>query len=346
MIKYKAINKQPGLFDHFNRAEELSKQPTALDKLNERIDWEYFRSTLEENLDYSESIEGGRPPYDPVLMFKVIILQKYYSLSEEDTEFQIKDRFSFQRFLGLSIADDIPDKNTIWTFKERFGNDGIQSLFDKFDDYLHECGLVANGGKIIDASFVEVPRQRNTRDENKQIKNGQVPKEWEDDPNKLSQKDVDARWTKKNNEKHYGYKNHIKIENESKFIEDFTVTDASVHDSQELANLIDEEKDESMYADSAYSGEPIAEVLAEKGIDNQIHEKGYRSNPLSKKQIKSNTKKSRIRARVEHIFGFQSNNMGAGFIRTIGIVRACRNVGLGNLVYNLFRFKQLNYSMV
>ena len=277
-------------------------------------------------------------------MFKVILLQKYYGLSEEETEFQILDRYSFQRFLGLDVGMNVPDKNTIWIFKERLGAKGIMAVFEQFNDVLKECGLLASKGKIVDASFVNVPRQRNSRDENAEIKEGKTPESFTKKLAKARQKDVDARWTTKNKERHYGYKNHIKVNRKNKLIENFEVTDASVHDSQKLKDLIDE-KDGELYADSAYRSREIDEKLKELNIRNRIHEKAYRNRPLTEEQKQNNRKKSKIRARVEHVFGFQHNNMKSGWIRTIGFKRAELQIALANLAYNLGRFQQLGYTM-
>lgn len=345
MPKY--VQKQAlGLFDYSDYTEDLRMDPTSLDKLDSRIDWELFRETLEETLDYSDGKKGGRPPFDPVMMLKVVVLQRYFDLSEEETEFQIKDRFSFQRFLGLSIADRMPDKNTIWNFKEKVGKEGIKALFKKFEQYLYESGITAKKGKIVDASFVDAPRQRNSREENKQIKEGHVPEEWDDGSRKLCQKDTDARWMTKNKERHYGYKNHVKIDKHTKLIDDYAVTDASVHDSQVLIELLDEERDGVMWADSAYRSKEISEALKDKGVQNRIHEKGYRGHPLTDEQKQKNSKKSRVRARVEHVFGFIQNSMGGDWTRTIGKERANRGIGISNFTYNLFRFTQLNWTMV
>ena len=138
--------------------------------------------------------KGGRPPYDYVLMFKIVILQRYYNLSDEQVEYQINDRMSFMRFLDLTIADDVPDSRTVWNFREQLTDlEIIEPLFDLFLKELDTLGLVVNEGKIIDASFVEVPRQRNSRDDNKKIKNNEIPEDWKDKPRKLSQKDTEAR---------------------------------------------------------------------------------------------------------------------------------------------------------
>jgi IS5 family transposase len=136
---------------------------------------------------------SGPKPYDPLLMFKILVLQRYYNLSDGQIEYQILDRLSFCRFLGLSLNDRVPDEKTIWDFRDRLVGKGLdKELFDQFAGLLEKHGLIAHEGKIIDASFVEAPRQRNTRDENKQIKEGIVPEEWEKVPNKKRQKDTDA----------------------------------------------------------------------------------------------------------------------------------------------------------
>jgi hypothetical protein len=154
------MSNEVGLFGYLDRVHELAERPTALDKLNESIDWSCFEPVLKEHLNFKDRSKGGRKPLDSVLMFKVLILQKYYNLSEEETEFQILDRFSFQRFLGLSVSDKVPDKNTIWLFKQRLGIPGVSALFDHFSACLQENGFAVSAGKILDASFVEVPRQQ------------------------------------------------------------------------------------------------------------------------------------------------------------------------------------------
>jgi IS5 family transposase len=277
-------------------------------------------------------------------MFKVLILQKYYNLSDDQTEYQILDRISFMRFLELEISDKVPDSKTIWLFRENLTNSGIiEDLFERFKIELDHCGYIINEGKIVDASFVEVPRQRNKREENKQIKEGQTPEEWKNKPHKLSQKDVDARWTKKNSVTFYGYKNHVKVDAKSKLIDNYEVTPANVHDSQELGNLL-EKKDEGQdfHADSAYTGESQEKIIESVKMKNLVNEKGYKNKPLSDEQKASNKAKSKIRARVEHIFGFIENSMNGSYINSIGIIRAKANIGLMNLTYNICRYIQLN----
>jgi IS5 family transposase len=332
--------KHPGLFDYDQRMEKLSQREPPLERLDKRIDWEMFRSDLELQLSVAAKGPGGRPRHDVVMMFKILVLQRYYNLSDEQTEFQINDRLSFQKFLGLTLADDVPDEKTIWLFREQVGK-GARQLFDRFDGHLRKIGLVGKQGKIIDASFVDVPRQRNSRDENEVIKAGAVPLEFGKNEHKLSQKDTDARWTKKGDEKHYGYKDHVKAGAKTKLIEDYVVTDASVHDSQVTDDLI-KSGDEELHADSAYRSEEIEAALKAKGIKSQVHYRAYRNTPLTEDQKEQNRQKSKVRVRIEHIFGHMTMAMKDGLkMRFIGMRRNAVGIGLLNLVYNMARYEQI-----
>jgi IS5 family transposase len=332
-----------GFWDQDIRLSKLSKLGDPLEKLGKGVDFEMFRNLLEDRLSKEPQGKGGRPPYDYVMMFKIMVLQRYYNLSDDQVEYQINDRMSFMRFLNLSIADDIPDSKTVWNFREQLTDlDLVEELFSLFLDELERLNLIVNEGKIIDASFVEVPIQRNKREENKQIKQGEIPERFEANPHVKSQKDTDARWTKKNNVNFFGYKNHAKQDAGSKIIVGYKVTDASVHDSQTTEELLDEnDKGEEFYADSAYSGEPQENIISKKGMINKICEKGVRNRPLTEEQIANNREKSKVRSRVEHIFGFMEMSMNGMYIHCIGIKRASAIIGLMNLTYNMFRKIQL-----
>jgi IS5 family transposase len=332
-----------GLFDEGMRLEKLTKQGDSLVLLKEKIQWEQFRTILESVLIKEAKGPGGREPFDYIMMFKILILQRYYNLSDDQMEYQILDRMTFMRFLDLELSDKVPDSKTIWLFKETLTKANVvEKLFEKFHDELEKQGYIGNEGKIIDASFVEVPRQRNSREENKEIKEGNIPQDWQEKPHKLSQKDIDAKWTKKNDDTFYGYKDHVKTDKKSKLIDKYKVTDASVHDSQPLDELLEEkDADQPLHADSAYTGENQEKTIEGKKLINCVNEKGYRNKPLTEQQIAKNRKKSKVRARVEHVFGFIENSMGGSFIKTIGIARATTTIGLMNLTYNMFRVIQL-----
>lgn len=338
--------KQIGLFDEGNCLRKLSKLGDQLEKLNLVIDWRLFEGILNGVFAKGDKGAGGRPPYNYMLLFKTLILQRLFNISDDQAEFQINDRMTFRRFLGLSLGDQVPDAKTIWLFRDTLVKAGaMEGLFNSFSHQLEQKGIVSHKGTIVDATFVEAPRQRNTRDENRQIKEGKTPEDWEKMENihKIRQKDTNARWMVKNKERHFGYKDHVKVDADSKLITAYSVTDASVHDSRALIGLIDE-KDKVLYADSAYSGNPIAMQLPEV-IENRIHEKGYRNSPLSEEQKTGNKRKSRIRARIEHVFGYMNGTMRGITVRSIGIARANFNIGLTNLIYNLCRYEILSREL-
>ena len=332
-----------GLFDYEFQLEKINKHQPPLQKLNKIIDWEMFRDPIEEAfVKENRKSNAGRKPYDKLLMFKILILQRYYNLSDEQTEFQIKDRLSFLQFLGLQIGDNVPDEKTIWLFKEQLKEKGLsKKLFELFTNKLVSNGIVAKEGTIVDASFINVPKQRNTRDENKQIKNGEIPKSFEDHPNKKAQKDTDARWTKKNGQKEYGYKDHIASDQKTKIITNYEVTPASTHDSQVIKDLIDE-NDNTLYADSAYKSEVTEQYLKEKNVKSKVIKRAYRNKPLTNAEHKENYKHSKTRVRVEHIFGTLTSQMNNALnITSIGIDRIKSTIGLLNLTYNLVRYEQM-----
>ena len=206
---------------------------------------------------------------------------------------------------------------------------------------LIENGIVAKEGTLVDASFIDVPMQRNRRSENKEIKEDKIPQSFKDNPNKLRQKDCDARWTKKNNKNEYGYKDHISSDQKTKIITKYIVTPSSTHDSQVLKDLVDKD-DKVLYADSAYKSKNIETYLQENNIKSKVIKRAYRNTKLTNKEYKENYKHSKTRVRVEHIFGtltLQMNN--ALRLTSIGIDRITSSVGLMNLTYNLVRYEQL-----
>jgi IS5 family transposase len=327
--------------DHQKKAT-ASQRSTGIGKLTDIVAWEGFRGDLEDILGYAnrDDRKGGRPPFDPVFMFKVLVLQKFHGLSDVSVEEQIADRFSFMGFLGLRPGDAIPDANTLWDFREaleRDGRKGSERLFARFGEMLEAQGLIGHEGSIVDASFVDAPRQRNTREQNKSIKNGERPAEFDSDTAKGRQKDCDARWAQKNKETHFGYKNHAKVDAKSKIIIGGVTTSANVDDSQVFKDLVDK-TDNAVFADSAYqSAESERYVLEDCDCEEFIMFKGRRGHPLTEEEKATNTLRSRIRVRVEHVFGRMSQ-MGMEIVRTIGLERGTQHNTLSNLVYNMDRF--------
>ena len=329
---------QTGLFDWQKRFEQLEQDGDPLVKLNKIVDWEQFRGSLETIRDKQRKSNAGRKAFDAIVMFKIMVLQSLYNLSDDQIEFQVRDRLSFMRFLKFSVSDIVPDAKTIWLFREQLTEAGlVEKLFKQFDKFLSESGFSAKKGQIIDASIVAAPKQRNSREENKAIKDGNIPQSWSG--NKKRQKDTDARWVKKNGKNQFGYKNHIDIDVEHKLIRNYEVTPASVHDSNVFEQLLGENNSSrDVWADSAYGSFEKRQTLYEQGFRSHIQRKGCRYKKLTQRQIQGNYNRAKIRSRVEHIFGVQAMRAGNLLIRTIGLVRAKAKIGLRNLAYNIDRY--------
>lgn len=333
---------QPGFFDLDDRHKKLNERDPLI-RLNELIDWEDFRATLNKIREKDRKSSAGRKPYDVVLMFKVLVLQHLYNLSDDEIEYQLRDRYSFCRFLGLSPEGKIPDAKTIWLFREHLVQAAlIEELFSDFNHQLEGHGYKARKGQIVDASFVDVPRQRNTRDENAEIKAGEIPQRFDDNPNVGCQKDTDARWTKKNQETHFGYKNHATVDNKHKLIRAYDVTSAEVHDSQVFIEILAENTSNDVWADSAYQSADHETALEAMKYRSHIHKKGKRNKPLTERDKKANTRKSKVRVRVEHVFGSITNEQGGLYFRVIGLARTAAKIGMMNVVYNMRRFVTLH----
>ena len=339
---------QPGFFDLGRRYESLDARPDPLVAINRMVPWESFRARLRAALEQAgqrkaagaRKSAAGRKPWDEVLMFKVLVLQSLYNLADEAVEYQVHDRLSFMRFLGLGMHNRVPDAKTIWLYREALAETGaIKALFEDFDRHLKDKGYLAMGGQIVDATIVPVPVNHNKESENEAIKAGEVPAGWAENPARLAQKDLDARWTKKHGKSYYGYKDHVCIDRRHKLIRCYTVTDAARHDSQEFEAVLDPANTaRDVWADAAYRSEATEARLKELRYRSHIHRKGRRNRKLTKREQAANKTASKVRSRVEHVFGHYMSAMGGKLVRTIGIVRAKAKIGLRNLTYNMHRF--------
>jgi IS5 family transposase len=343
-----------GFFDMDERLAELSSKGDDLERVNAVVDFEVFRASLEAAVPRADRSKGGRPPFDAVLMFKVLILQTMHSLSDERTEYLIKDRLSFMRFLGLSLADGVPDANTIWTFREALKKaNAVEALFARFDEALRASGFLAMRGQIVDATIVAAPKQRNTKAEKQAIKEGRIPEDWRNKPAKLAQKDRDARWTVKYTKAKpqedgtkppvdlaipaFGYKNHISIDREHGLIRKWTATDAAAHDGARLGDVLDATNTASdVWADTAYRSAKNEAMLNARGLVSRIHRKKPQGKPMPEPTRRANAMKSKVRSAVEHVFGCQKGPMGL-VVRSVGLARARVKIGLANLAYNMRR---------
>lgn len=346
---------QRSLFGLSEHLERLSRMGDPLETLEATVDFEYFRGWLVEGLGYGDGSKGGRPPFDPVSMFKALILQAQHNLSDARMEFMIRDRLSWMRFLGFDLGGPTPDENTIRHFRNRLTETGtLKRVMKAFDWQLQKKGYIPMSGQIVDASLVPAPKQRNTEGEKQAVKEGKSAREiWPGEPAKAAQKDVDARWTLKIGGKVryrpdgtplptiarpvFGYKSHIAIDRRFGFIRESAVTSASHADGRMLPRLVTTDNTSSeVWADSAYRSQKNEKWLASKMLVSRIHRRKPAGKPMPQNIARANAGKSSIRAAVEHVFAHQKNRFGL-FIRTIGIARAEAKLILANTACNFER---------
>lgn len=350
--------RQAGFWDYEEHLARLTRGGDPLVTLAEVVEFEPFRYRLEKALKRSDGAKGGRPPYDPVMMFKVLVLQALYNLSDDQAEFQIRDRLSFLRFLGLTPNVPSPDAKTIWLFREQLVQArAMGKLFELFDARLKASGYLAQGGQIIDATVIAAPRQHLTDEEKALIKEGKAADEiWPDDPAKASQKDIDARWTMKRGSLKrseagetrvaapaqimvpmFGYKNHAGIDRTFGFIRKWAVTHAARHDSGAFEDVLDTGNiAQSVWADTAYRSAKNEAAIRRARLKSMIHFRKPKGKLMDRRHSHANAARSKVRSAVEHVFAVQKSRM-ALFVRTIGIERARMKIGMANLAYNFKR---------
>lgn len=354
------MSRQAGFFDTDERLHWLSEAGDPLDRLASVVDFELFRPELDAALGRSDRAKGGRPPYDAVLMFRVLVLQTLYTLSDDQTEYQLRDRLSFMRFVGLGLADPVPDAKTIWLFREQLVRaDAFDRLFERFDAVLRERGFLAMGGQIVDATIVEARRPRLTEAEKAVVKGGGTPEGWK--PARTRQIDRDGRWTLKRGRKRpappeggtkriatgeilvpaFGYKNHLSIDRAHGLIRRFAVTHAATHDGGQLHAVLDPTNTASqVWADTAYRSKANLALIQRSGLRAELQRPKPRGRPMPAHIRRANAARATVRSAVEHVFAAQKSRAKL-VIRTIGLARARAKLALANITYNLTRLAWL-----
>jgi transposase, IS5 family len=365
---------QRGFFDVDERLAALSRAGDPLERLAAVVDFELFRADLEAALMRSDRAKGGRPPYDAVLMFRLLVLQALYSLSDDQAEYQQRDRLSFMRFVGLGLGDPMPDAKTIWLFREQLTRAGaIERLFSRFDATLRAAGYLAMGGQIVDATVVQARRPRLTAEEKATIRGGGVPEGWS--KARAAQMDRDGRWTLKRGRKRppmigradhpsrraaglasrgadervatqlvvpcFGYKNHVGIDRRHGFIRTWTVTDAAAYDGGQLGGLLDADNTASdVWADTAYRSKANLALLERRGLVERLQRPKPKGKPMARNIRRGNATRAKVRVGVEHVVAVQKTRLKL-VIRSVGQIRAAARLGLANLVTNLLRLTWL-----
>jgi IS5 family transposase len=346
---------QSGFFDAEERLRWLSASGDPLERLRAVVEFEAFRAELEAALPRADRSRGGRPPWDSVVMFRVLVLQALYTLSDEQAEYQLRDRLSFMRFAGLALHDAVPDAKTIWLYREQLTRAGaLAKLFARFDAMLAERGFLAMGGQIVDATVVEARRPRLTKEEKATLREGGTPEAWS--KARTRQIDREGRWTIKRGRKAkppeggaprqaaaeiavpvFGYKNHLGIDRAHGFIRRFVVTDAARHDGAQLGAVLHPDNTGSgVWADTAYRSKANLDLLERRGLRPEFQRAKPRGRPMPAHIARGNATRARVRSLVEHVFAAEKRRMGL-VVRCIGLARATARITLANLAYNMRR---------
>lgn len=309
-------------------------------EIGEHIDFTALAEEVDRVAPRPESPQGGRPPFPTQTMVRILVLKRLYNLSDEQMEYQLLDRMSYQRFCGLADLASIPDRTTIWIFENRIGEASAQSLFEGVERQLLKQGYIARGGPIIDTTLVPAPKQHFTKDEKEQLKQEAMPAVWK--PAKRRQKDTDATGTEKHGKSHFGFKLSVNIDKKYKAIRKIETGTASIHDSQHVDAVLDSgNTSRDAYADRGYSSDAREAKLRAAGFRHHIQRKGKRIKALSECQQRRNQRIAKSRARVEHVFA-AIEQMGGKMICTIGQARANFALTMLATCYNLKRLAYLN----
>lgn len=328
------------LFAAEEREAKLDRLGDVLQAMERHVDFKALAAEADRAAPRPSRARGGRPPFPTELMVRAFILQTLYGLSDEQMEFQVLDRLSFQRFLGLRRSSQVPDRTTFWTFRERLtAAQAGDALFDAVNRQLAQHGYIARGGQIIDASLVPVPRQHVTAEERELIKEQATPADWK--PAERRQKDTEATWTKKHGKAYFGYKLSISADRHYKLIRALKVSTASANDTLHLEDVLDPANTgRDLYGDKGYVDREREARLKAQGWRVHIQRKAAKGQPLSACQERRNTRIARVRARVEHVFAAMEH-MGGKLLRGIGLDRATFQLTGKAVTYNLRRLCSL-----
>ena len=331
------------LFAGDRRVEKLGQYTKVLDTLSALVDWKALAEALNTATGREAAQpKGGRPPYPTQALVKLIVLQQLYgNLSDEDTEYALLDRGSWQRFIELADARDLPDARTLWHFKNQLAQTGSAAdLFAAVQTQLNAAGLIAKGGQMIDATIVPSPRMHFTQQDKQSLAQGKAPQHWSN--KQAAHKDTDAHWTAKQGQWHHGYKAHTNVDQKHKLIRRLAITPANQSDMTHFEALIDtrlerQQEGRTIHADRGYDSAANRQTLQSYQLRDGIARNDARKRYDQTAIHTRNRKLSRIRARVEHVFGAWEKVIGKS-IRCVGLVRATAQITIQAIVVNLRRW--------
>jgi IS5 family transposase len=282
-----------------------------LKKIDDQIDWQPFQKLLEPL--YHPTL--GRRSHPPVMMFKALLLQQWYNLSDPRLEEAICDRLSFQRFLGLSFKDPVPDETRICRFRNLLAQAGLgERLFAVLEEQLQAKGLIVRRGSLIDATLIKAQSHPTPKGE--------------------SNPDPEADWTRRGKDGHFGYKVHLSVDQGSDLIRHLALTPASASESHLFEEMVKGDEG-AVFADGAYAKDARKAALRSRGVFCGIINRPWRYRPISDKQKRRNKFFSRVRRAVERIIGTLKRHYRMERCRYLGRLRNLNHFWLKGMCYNL-----------
>lgn len=305
------------------------KKLTFLDQVLMLIDWTKIERIIRKK--YKKFFNAvGSPAYPSLVMFKILLLQTWYDLSDPMAEEYLLNWIPASRFVGLSLASDVPDHSTICRFRNELLELGLyDKLFNEINRQLEEKQILVRKGAIVDATVIEsarrprkvvetesIPEDRKDEDDN-QNNGGNAPEIHYSD-------DTDAKWLKKGKNATYGYKAHICVDSEDGFILGGHVTSANVSDMNQLEKVIDESnipEGSDLLTDKGYASANNREMVTEKKLNDKIMRKAVKGKALTEEDIKWNREISKVRYKVEQVIGILKKHLGFIRMRYLGTVK-------------------------
>jgi transposase, IS5 family len=296
------------------------KLNSRLDQISRNINWQPIKTLL----SIINNSKRGRRSYPPLLIFKALLIQTWYNLSDYELEESLDDRLSFRRFVGLGIDDNAPDHSTFSIFRRKLEEEGLlEKVFEEINQQLEERGQIVKKGTIVDATLIDSVARK--------------PDQNEDGSGGKSEFDKEAEWVCKGSKRYFGYKVHAAVDADTGIIRKVILTGAKTHDGHILPKILPKESGR-VYADKAYESKENSKVLKENGYKNAIMNKASRRVILNKFHHLRNKLISKVRQKVEKTFGTFKKWYGFSRMRYVGIKRSVTQMYLIAIGFNLKKY--------
>jgi len=328
---------------------EHNRSVKMMERINKVVRWKNIEAILLEHYEVGSSKEGA-DAYSPLMLLKCMLLQKWFRVpSDPELENQINDRISFKKFLGLPLDKPSPDHSTFSRFRGRLSKEAMMDVNNEVLEEFARRGLSINEGIAVDARLVKSASKPMSKDGLRQLKEKRNTPEGRVDKNgkplKFS-RDLESDWTVKNDEPHYGLKEHASVDVNNGFVLATTLSSASVHDTNYLTYLTvaschTEEAIEKVYADKGYFGEPNRAFLHLNEIQDGIMRKDTKTAKITDIEIERNKKIAKKRYIVEQYFGLSHLHDGASRARFTTILKNIWDTMSRQMAFNLFRGSKL-----